>query len=179
MTDGIPDGYALIWDNDLWNTFNNNANEINNNRGEYVRPSNVLAKMFNIVYGKKYIKENVISQDDGDFKWFKQRNMVYSDSSKSICSKYANLHLGFAYDVMKPIEYCELVDATNDVEYYWKPSLDEIENRPSLFQQMLEKGWDALEDAFSVIKNEKIFAIYNNATNEIEEFSIDNVEHYS
>jgi len=41
---------------------------------------------------------------------------------------------------------------------------------------MLELGFDALEDAFNVIKQESMFNIFNSSTNAIEEF---NPEHAS
>ena len=44
---------------------------------------------------------------------------------------------------------------------------------------MVGAGFDALEDAFSVIKNEHIFNIFNSSKNEIEEFNPSNADSYS
>ena len=44
---------------------------------------------------------------------------------------------------------------------------------------MLISGCEALEDAFSVIRNEKLFNIFNSDSNEVEEFNPKNIEHYS
>ena len=46
-------------------------------------------------------------------------------------------------------------------------------------KKMLISGCEALEDAFSVIRNEKLFNIFNSDSNEVEEFNPKNIEHYS
>ena len=44
---------------------------------------------------------------------------------------------------------------------------------------MIDVGWEALYDAFCVVKNEHLFNIFNSSTNEIEEFKSQNAKHYS
>lgn len=44
---------------------------------------------------------------------------------------------------------------------------------------MLNAGCDALEDAFSVMKDKHVFNIFNSSTNIIEEFDPDHAQHYS
>lgn len=46
-------------------------------------------------------------------------------------------------------------------------------------KRMLISGCEALEDVFSVIRNEKLFNIFNSDSNEVEEFNPKNIEHYS
>ena len=45
--------------------------------------------------------------------------------------------------------------------------------------KMIGAGMNALEDAFSVLRNGHVFNIFNSDSNEIEEFNPDNAEHYS
>jgi hypothetical protein len=60
--------------------------------------------------------------------WFYQKGKVYSDSSKSTFSKYANLHLGRAYELITPREYCELMNVVKESGgNYVKPSFDKSE----------------------------------------------------
>ena len=44
---------------------------------------------------------------------------------------------------------------------------------------MVQAGCDALEDAFSVIKNEHLFNIFNSESKWVEEFDPDRAENYS
>ena len=45
--------------------------------------------------------------------------------------------------------------------------------------KMIGAGMNALEDAFSVLRNRHVFNIFNSESNEIEEFDPDNADHYS
>lgn len=97
----VPDehGYVLLWNSGLWNDFNKNSKEIARVRQECVTPRGVLTKVCQII--NDGVPEETISEvNDGDFPWFYQRGKVYSDSSKSIYSKYTNLHIGLAYERM-------------------------------------------------------------------------------
>lgn len=67
--------------------------------------------MYHIVKGLEYKWESYLGEhdDDGDYKWFDQSGKVYSHwTDKSLFTKYANLHLGRAYEVMTGKEYYEL-----------------------------------------------------------------------
>ena len=126
----------------------------------------MLTKIYNLFYSdesatnKKDIPSYCISED-----WFFQPGKVYSDSSKSLFTKYTNLHLGRAWDVMTAKEYYELTgngmvsDSTGTT--YTKPEIGEFANLDSLKEYMMNRGRLALEDAFSVLRAKKVFNIYN------------------
>jgi len=100
------DGHALIWDDALWESYKRNAKSIRNQRSECVTPRGVLKKMYCMVYGN-FPTDKIVDNANGDFDWFFQKGNVYSDSDKSMFSKYVNLHLGRAWDAMTPQEYHE------------------------------------------------------------------------
>ncbi len=161
-------GTSYIWDDDLWDELKRNAKSIHDQRSDYVTPRGVLGKIHDIVY-KHDAKDVVCDYSNGDFDWFHQNGKVYSEANKSDFTKYTNLHLGRAYEVMSPQDYKEFIDTDATV----KPS--GVDLGIGKKQRMLELGFDALEDAFSVIKNEKIFNIYNSSTNAIEEFNPEHI----
>ena len=110
----------------------------------------------------------------GDFEWFYQRGKVYSDREKSRFTKYVNLHLGRAYEVMSPKDYCELSGVEQEGGTWIKPSFD-----GGVLKKMVENGFNALHDAFEVIKSERDFNIFNSETQQVEEFNPDNAGNYS
>lgn len=149
-------------------------------------PRGVLKKINAIVRGfgtaSGYELNSVNDTSTGDFGWFYQPGKVYSDSSKSVFTKYVNLHLGRAYEQMTPIEYCGLSGRTDAESGKWtKPKFVDIEQdeRLDLLKNMVERGFNALADAFSVIKRERMFNIYNSSTKQVEEFNPENSRHYS
>ena len=70
---------------------------------------------------------------------------------------------------MSAEDYCELAG-----EGSMKPAHDH-----DIRDKMIGVGMNALEDAFSVLRNGHVFNIFNSDSNEIEEFNPDNAEHYS
>ena len=116
--------------------------------------------------------------NEGDFPWFHQAGKVYSDTSKAVYSKYVNLHLGRAHDVMSAKDYHEV--SGNDITengMYVKDSAKDVKR--DALALMIEYGCKALDDAFAVILEKKLFNIFNSTTNEIEEFDPENVKSYS
>ena len=111
-----------------------------------------------------------------DFDWFEQKGKVYSKFDEySRFTKYANLHLGRAYEVMTPREYCELMEQVLlQDEKYTKPNFTS-DIKGSVLPKMVASGFDALVDAFSVVRNEHILNIFNSNTNKVEEFNENNV----
>ena len=71
--------------------------------------------------------------------------------------------------MMSAKDYCELAG-----EGSMKPAHDH-----SIRDKMIGAGMNALEDAFSVLRNGHVFNIFNSESNEIEEFNQDNADHYS
>lgn len=96
-------------------------------------------------------------------------------------TRYANLHLGMAWERMSAREYCDLagVEAENGV--WKKPDFrgDFDLGGKSILVRMLEKGVDALSDAFSVALASHVFNVFNSSTNQIEEFNPNNSHSYS
>lgn len=140
FTEGVEDGFALYWDENLWNEFNTSAHNINDRRNEYVLPRGVLEKIYDIVNNPPD-KETICA--DG-FKWFYQKGKVYSDSSKSMFTKYTNLHLGRAYDVMSPKEFYSDIakkcygEETASTYYvnnlYTKPAVTNVTDKQLVFE---------------------------------------------
>lgn len=118
------DGHTLIWDDDLWEKYRRNSHDIKEQRAECVTPRGVLKKMYYMVYGTMPSDE-IDGNGNGDFDWFFQKGNVYSDSDKSKFSKYANLHLGRAWDVMSAREYHELSETSSSKTdtKYTKPAI--------------------------------------------------------
>ena len=71
--------------------------------------------------GENDLKTAISDNSTGDFAWFFQPGKVYSDSDKSYFTKYTNLHLGMAYDVMTAKEYYELSGNGKSANKYEKP----------------------------------------------------------
>lgn len=176
MTDGVDDGYALLWDEYVFKKVDSTARKINDDRKWHVLPRGVLCKIHSIVSRQVPINR-ILDDSTGDFEWFKQSGNVYSDSSKSRYTKFSNLHLGRAYDVMTPTEYCAFTNTSSVDGKYSKPLIEGSSS--DMKKKMLVSGCEALQDAFSVIRNEKLFNIFNLSSNQVEEFNPDNIEHYS
>ena len=107
--DPYDSGYVCNWNSRLFDAYNVNANLIASTRKECVTPRGVLGKIYAIVqnFGNDGgIQKNGITENG--FSWFYQKGKVYSDPSKSMFTKYVNLHLGRAYEVMSAKDYCEL-----------------------------------------------------------------------
>ena len=116
---------------------------------------------------------------EDDYPWFEQKGKVYVDPSMSKFTKYANLHLGRAYEVMSAKDYCELMNVSC-AENYVKPDFvptDQAQSR--VLDKMLDSGVKALEDAFSVMRNEGLFNVFNSSTSQVEEFDENNADNYS
>lgn len=178
--------HAYIWDNNLWENFNDNAKRISTSRQSCTTPRDVLKKIREIVddidgHDTAVALLNDItsgfSEDSPDFTWFQQPGKVYSDQSKAVFSKYTNLHLGRAYEVMTPYEWHELTD--NDVVdgQYVKPTWDVVPHQKK--EVMMNHGFQALQDAIRVLKCNGVFNIYNSADGEIEEFDKNGPGKYS
>jgi hypothetical protein len=115
----------------------------------------------------EYKWEYYLNQKDSDqdYKWFEQKGKVYTHwkNDKSMFTKYVNLHLGRAYDVMGGKEYFELTGKGYSDGMYIKPKFSDITDeseRRELLDNMLERGFQTLIDAFSVVKNERLFNVY-------------------
>ena len=102
-------------------------------------------------------------------------------------TKYVNLHLGTAYDVMSAREYYELTnEGKSGTSYpftyakpnFWDNSLTDAK-RTNIKNKMLESGFKTLVDAFSVVQNEHLFNVFNSNINEVEEFNETNARYYS
>ena len=190
MEDETSSEFAYIWDSNLWTEYYENSQRITDTRRECTTPRGVLEKIFNIVHGLEYKWESYLEyaqrDTDGDYKWFKQPGKVYAhwdmwDESNKY-SKYVNLHLGRAYEVMSGKEYYELTGEGRTVEEdgtttYTKRNFSDIPinsetgeglNRRQVLDLMMERGFMALIDAFSVVKNEHLFNVFNNGEYEPE-----------
>lgn len=163
----------VMWDSGLYNDIQRHAESINNDRKDYTTPRGVLKEIYHIV--DDGIDKDTLVEDE--FKWFYQPGKVYSDSTKSKFTKYVNLHLGRAYEVMTPKEYCELINEPSLNGTYTKPAADVVDK--TLFSDMVEGGRKALLDAFAVIRERHVFNIFNSKTNSIENFDESNIEYYS
>ena len=97
MTNGVDDGYALLWNDNVFKKIDSNARKINSDRKWHVLPRGVLCKIHSIVNNQVPINE-ITDDSSGDFEWFKQSGKVYSDSSKSRYTKYpSETHLPLTY----------------------------------------------------------------------------------
>lgn len=102
-------------------------------------------------------------------------------------TKYVNLHLGRAYDVMTGKEYCELseiegtIDASTGKVTYVKPKFSDNsgQDRKTIKNKMVESGFKTLVDAFAVVQNEHLFNVFNSNDNAVEEFNEANAKYYS
>lgn len=117
---------------------------------------------------------NNVPMEERDFDWFRQSGNVYSDKNKSPFTKYTNLHLGLAYEKMTPKDYYykvehrgEQVEAPDDGVYRKNLIESGVQKSLSNKAKMIDCGYEALYDAFCVIKNEKLFNIFNSKTNVI------------
>lgn len=173
-------GYALVWNVNLWNEYKTNAKGITGNRSSCVTPRGALKKIYDFVHDTDWdsFGNTVCEQDDsGDFPWFKQKGKVYSDSDKSRYSKYVNLHLGRAYEVMPASDFSTFISHESPENKHVKPDFRSVTKEQR--RTILERGCQALADAFSVIRNEKLFNIFDSDTNQIEEFQPVNRKNYS
>ena len=101
---------------------------------------------------------------------------MWDDGNKY--SKYVNLHLGRAYEVMAGKEYYELTGygrtGDNASSFsYTKPKFSDIPmdsetedglNRRKVLDLMMKFGFRALLDAFAVVRNEHLFNVFNSET---------------
>lgn len=94
-------------------------------------------------------------------------------------TKYANLHLGRAYEVMSAEDYCGLMEAPYAGEYVKPNFVPDDPAQSGVLDKMIGAGMNALEDAFSVMRNEGLFNVFNSSTSQVEEFNPDNADHYS
>ena len=180
IEDSSAEGFAYIWDNALRGEFNHNAKCIHDRRVECTTPRGVLGKIWQLVGGQNAPQlESVVQVKDNDFPWFLQVGNVYSDSSKGVFSKYTNLHLGRAYQVMSPKEWHELTGLGVEDEQYVKPQWNDDGSFLHAARKMLEGGFHALQDAFSVMLKERTFNIYNADAKQVEEFNPDHAQFYS
>lgn len=114
----VDENYAYIWDKDVWEALSGSALDIRENRSDCVTPRGVLKKIYGIVMTAGstidykihrptggWDEDNPVPVEERDFDWFHQRGKVYSDRSKSDFTKYANLHLGLAYELMSAKDY--------------------------------------------------------------------------
>ena len=126
------ENHAYIWDKGVWDALSGSALDIRENRSDCVTPRGVLRKIYGIVMnagstidynihrptgGWDDIPDghvNPVPVEERDFDWFHQRDKVYSDRSKSAFTKYANLHLGLAYELMSARDYHFLVEHKNE-----------------------------------------------------------------
>lgn len=155
--DDTEPGYVLIWDENLFSDFDSNSTNIRDSRPDHVLPRGVLKKIYNIVrngvpkvditcevdgvVGKKSLYEPSVPNETlpkltgGDFNWFYQLGKVYSDQSKSNFTKYTNLHLGAAYDVMTPYEYTHLLKLGDPIDgVYIKPPITKLLSEESVIR---------------------------------------------
>lgn len=191
-------GYALVWNPSLWNDYDQRSKDIASSRIECTTPRGVLTKVHSFVYDttKGVLNDihrptggwtfNDVPVEDRDFDWFKQEGKVYSDKEKSAFTKYANLHIGRAYEVMSERDYQEKVVHRGEQNWvpedgsYKKDFFEQgVSSQLQLKQTMLDCGYDALYDAFCVLRNEHVFNIFNSNRNEIEVFNPANKQHYS
>lgn len=167
--------YALIWNAGLAATYKGNSRKITNQRRGCVSPREVLNKIWELLNSRIPVDSITETEDDGDFPWFKQTGKVYTED-KATFTKYVNLHLGRAYEVMSSADYNELFK--NDVVdgQFVKP---DFTGGRAKFKTMLERGCTALEDAFTAIDNWHLFNIFNQETKQVEQFEPENRKNYS
>ena len=176
------EGEQIEWDDGLWQKYKSNSSAIRDKRRENTTPREVLKKICRMVRGldDTETKQEISDISSGDFAWFEQKGKVYSDfDGYTRFTRYTNLHLGRAYEVMTPREYCELMEQVLPQDgKYIKPDFTP-DMRAEVLSRMVDGGFDALVDAFSVVQNEHILNIFNSNTNEVEEFDEDNAKFYS
>ena len=174
-------GHVLLWNESLWERYDENSRETAKRRGECVTPRGFLAKLCQLL-ADGVPEEDVCSVgQDGDFPWFSQRGMVYSDSGKSIFSKHVNLHLGRAYEAMSAEQYGDLM-GLSPVDGNWvKPAFETLEpaERALVKAKMVRAGCRALQDAFWVLVEERQTTVYNSKSSRAEEFQCQNADGYS
>ena len=169
--------YVHIWDESMWKKYDRNANEIAEQRRSCVLPRGVLGKIWTLVSNGVPTNEVLAHGEDGkDFPWFKQANKEYGDQAKGVFSKYANLHIGRAYEVMSARDYHFLTGNEQVDGKYVKPEFGSNQNALS---QMILAGCKALEDAFSVMKDKRVFNIWNSESQQVEQYVPKNAKHYS
>jgi hypothetical protein len=199
MTDETSTEYIYIWDANLWKDYYGNSEKITKTRKECTTPRGVLEKVQRVVKGLEYkwqyyagmLKIEGTSKyynrdSDNDYEWFKQPGKIYTHwESMSQFTKYVNLHLGTAYDVMTGKEYCELTETSGSTQpdgsvKYTKPKFSSLgDGQRTVLDKMVQAGFKALVDAFSVVQNEHLFNVYNSATCVVEEFDASKAKNYS
>lgn len=199
MTDETSTEYIYIWDANLWKDYYGNSEKITKTRKECTTPRGVLEKVQRIVRELEYkwqyyagmLKIEGTSKyynrdSDNDYEWFKQPGKIYTHwESMSQFTKYVNLHLGTAYDVMTGKEYCELTETSGSTQpdgsvKYTKPKFSSLgDGQRTVLDKMVQAGFKALVDAFSVVQNEHLFNVYNSATCVVEEFDASKAKNYS
>lgn len=189
MEDETSDEFVYIWDSNLWVEYYNNSQKITDTRKECTTPRGVLAKVYRIVKGLEYKWETYLAQldSDEDYMWFKQPGKVYSHWDKwdesNKYTKYVNLHLGRAYDVMSGKEYFDLTTWGRTGTNYTKPKFSDAsltnEMRKTIKNKMVKSGFKTLVDAFAVVQNEHLFNVFNSNDNVVEEFNETNAKYYS
>ena len=114
----------------MWTYFNGKAHDIASHRRDYVQPRGVLEQMYQFIQLTNVQTSIISSFQDGDFPWFYQPGKVYSDSDKSVYSKYTNLHIGLAYERMSPEDYYLLmgndISEIDDNRFYVKPGWSDL-----------------------------------------------------
>lgn len=183
--DDPDDKYALIWDSTVWNAYKEKSDAIRNTRPECTTPRGVLKKLHEIIT-TALPKQSILAKTD-DYGWFKQKGKVYSSLVACPYTKYVNLHLGRAYDVMTGREYYELtgdetaktVDGNTTTYTKWEYNAVPGQVKSTILGKMLSAGVDALDDAFAVVRNEHLFNVYNTRDNKVEEFDSDNANSYT
>jgi hypothetical protein len=198
MPDETSSEFVYIWDSNLWEEYYDNSQKITETRKECTTPRGVLEKIYRIVKGLEYKWNSYLIQRDSDqdYMWFKQPGKVYSHWDKwdesNKYTKYVNLHLRRAYEVMTGKEYYELtgVGRTGDeAPYsYMKPNFSDIPinsetadglKRRKVLDKMMESGFKALLDAFAVVQNEHLFNVFNSQSKSVEEFDPTKAGQYS
>ena len=146
-------------------------------------PRGVLEKIYGIVARRDGFSRSDIEDisQAGDFDWFHQPGNEYDKSMfESPWTSHVNLHLGRAYETMSVRDYCELMDVPSyDGVHLVKPAIPSEETMCKVCTRMLDAGFNALEDAFNVLMNEKMFNIYNSTSDSIEEFNPSCSDSYS
>lgn len=202
MKDETSSKFAYIWDSNLWQAYCTNSNSICKTRRECTTPRGVLEKIYRVVNELEYkwqyysglleigdTNQYYNRDSDGDYEWFKQPGKVYSQHpgapatypKYSQFTKYVNLHLGRAYDVMTGKEYWELTGKGHVGSTYQKPKFSTVSamEQREILDKMMRSGFETLVDAFAVVKNEHLFNVFNSTSGQVEEFNPGNAIHYS
>lgn len=185
MTDETSTEYIYIWDANLWKDYYGNSEKITKTRKECTTPRGVLEKVQRIVRELEYKYESYLAQRDSttdqDYIWFKQPGKIYTHwESMSQFTKYVNLHLGTAYDVMTGKEYWGLTGDGKSGSSYTKPKFSSLgDGQRTVLDKMMRGGFETLVDAFTIVQNEHLFNVYNSATCVVEEFDASKAKNYS